>query len=122
MLASKVTALEVRGVDADLAARESWFSALKSDLSERFTSYADAKEHLFDYTRVFRPERGARLSPTAPPAVHRLAVRVELLLDVRAGGEENGDRVGVDRRSAFAGLQLAGAAGLARGLRRKRRV
>jgi putative transposase len=32
---------------------ESWFSTLKSELGERFESYAIAKEQLFDYIEVF---------------------------------------------------------------------
>jgi putative transposase len=37
----------------DNAAMESWFSTLKSELGERFESYAIAKEQLFDYIEVF---------------------------------------------------------------------
>jgi transposase InsO family protein len=37
----------------DNAAMESWFSTLKSELGERFESYAIAKEELFDYIEVF---------------------------------------------------------------------
>ncbi len=42
-----------RGNCYDNAAMESWFSTLKSELGERFESYATAKEQLFDYIEVF---------------------------------------------------------------------
>ena len=42
-----------RGNCYDNAAMESWFSTLKIELGERFESYADAKEKLFDYIEVF---------------------------------------------------------------------
>jgi transposase InsO family protein len=42
-----------RGNCYDNAAMESWFSTLKFELGERFTSYAKAKEDLFDYIEVF---------------------------------------------------------------------
>jgi hypothetical protein len=34
-------------------AMESWFSTFKSELGERFDSYANAKEQAFDYIEVF---------------------------------------------------------------------
>jgi putative transposase len=46
-----------RGNCYDNAVAESWFSTLKADLGERFESYADAKEKLFDYIEVFYNQR-----------------------------------------------------------------
>ena len=37
----------------DNAAAESWFSTFKFELGERFDSYAEAKEQIFDYIEVF---------------------------------------------------------------------
>ena len=42
-----------RGNCYDNAVMESWFSTFKSELGERFDSYADAKEQGFDYIEVF---------------------------------------------------------------------
>ena len=42
-----------RGNCLDNAAMESWFSTFKSELGERFESYAAAKEQTFDYVEVF---------------------------------------------------------------------
>jgi putative transposase len=42
-----------RGNCYDNAAMESWFSTFKSELGERFESYAEAKEKSFDYIEVF---------------------------------------------------------------------
>jgi transposase InsO family protein len=42
-----------RGNCLDNAAMESWFSTLKFELGERFESYAQAKEQLFDYIEAF---------------------------------------------------------------------
>ena len=42
-----------RGNCYDNAVAESWFSTLKAELGERFESYADTKEKLFDYIEVF---------------------------------------------------------------------
>lgn len=42
-----------RGACLDNAAMESWFSTFKSELGERFPSYANAKEEVFDYVEVF---------------------------------------------------------------------
>lgn len=42
-----------RGNCYDNAAMESWFSTFKSELGERFESYAQAKEKAFDYIEVF---------------------------------------------------------------------
>jgi putative transposase len=46
-----------RGNCYDNAVAESWFSTLKSELGERFESYAGAKEQLFDYIEVFYNQR-----------------------------------------------------------------
>src|SRR4029453_10035161 len=46
-----------RGNCLDNAAMESWFSTLKSELGERFESYARAKEELFDYIEAFYNQR-----------------------------------------------------------------
>jgi transposase InsO family protein len=42
-----------RGNCYDNAAMESWFSTFKSELGERFETYAEAKEKSFDYIEVF---------------------------------------------------------------------
>jgi transposase InsO family protein len=42
-----------RGNCYDNAVMESWFSTFKSELGERFDSYARAKEQAFDYIEVF---------------------------------------------------------------------
>ena len=46
-----------RGNCYDNAVAESWFSTLKSELGERFESYAETKEQLFDYIEVFYNQR-----------------------------------------------------------------
>jgi transposase InsO family protein len=46
-----------RGNCIDNAAMESWFSTVKSELGEKFTSYGNAKEELFDYIEVFYNQR-----------------------------------------------------------------
>ena len=46
-----------RGNCYDNAVMESWFSTVKSEESERFESYAHAKEALFDYIEVFYNQR-----------------------------------------------------------------
>jgi len=46
-----------RGNCYDNAVAESWFSTLKSELGERFESYAETKEKLFDYVEVFYNQR-----------------------------------------------------------------
>lgn len=46
-----------RGNCLDNAAMESWFSTFKSELGERFESYAAAKEKAFDYIEVFYNQR-----------------------------------------------------------------
>ena len=46
-----------RGNCYDNAVAESWVSTLKSELGERFESYAETKEKLFDYVEVFYNQR-----------------------------------------------------------------
>ena len=46
-----------RGNCYDNAVMESWFSTVKSEVGERFDSYAHAKEALFDYIEVFYNQR-----------------------------------------------------------------
>jgi transposase InsO family protein len=48
-----VCSMSRRGNCLDNAAMESWNSTLKSELGERFDSYAAAKAELFDYIEVF---------------------------------------------------------------------
>jgi putative transposase len=52
-----VCSMSGRGNCYDNAAMESWFSTFKSELGERFESYADAKEKAFDYIEVFYNQR-----------------------------------------------------------------
>lgn len=48
-----VCSMSGKGNCYDNAAMESFFSTLKSELGERFESYAEAKAQLFDYIEVF---------------------------------------------------------------------
>lgn len=52
-----VCSMSRRGNCYDNAAMESWFSTFKSELGERFESYAQAKEQSFDYIEVFYNQR-----------------------------------------------------------------
>jgi transposase InsO family protein len=52
-----VCSMSRRGNCHDNAAMESWFSTFKSELGERFESYAQAKEQSFDYIEVFYNQR-----------------------------------------------------------------
>jgi len=59
-----------RGNCYDNAVMEAFFSTVKSELGERFVSYADAKAELFDYLEVFYNQRrrhssAGRMSPAA---------------------------------------------------------
>jgi transposase InsO family protein len=59
---------------------ESWFSTFKSELGERFESYAEAKEKSFDYIEVFynvqrRHSTLGYLTPVEFERKHRQAVR-----------------------------------------------
>jgi putative transposase len=57
-----------RGNCHDNAVAESWFSTVKTELGERFDSYASAKENLFDYIEVFynRQRRHSSLDYVSP--------------------------------------------------------
>ena len=46
-----------KGNCIDNAVMESWFSSLKAELGERFETFAEAKEKLFDYIEVFYNQR-----------------------------------------------------------------
>jgi transposase InsO family protein len=72
-----VCSMSGRGNCYDNAAMESWFSTFKSELGERFESYADAKEKTFDYVEVFYNQRRLHssigyLSPAEFERRHRL--------------------------------------------------
>jgi hypothetical protein len=57
-----------RGNCYDNAAVKSWFSTFKSELGERFESYAEAKEKIFDYIESSTTSAGStRPSATSPP-------------------------------------------------------
>lgn len=65
-----------RGNCHDNAAMESRFSTFKSELGERFESYAEAKEKTFDYIEAFYNQRRIHsslgyLSPAALERRHR---------------------------------------------------
>jgi transposase InsO family protein len=64
-----------RGNCYDNAPMESWHSTLKSELGERFESYATAKEQLFDYIEVFynQQRRHSALGYESPAQYERSA-------------------------------------------------
>jgi transposase InsO family protein len=64
-----------RGNCYDNAPMESWNSTLKSELGERFDSYAAAKEQLFDYIEVFynQQRRHSALGYESPAEYERSA-------------------------------------------------
>jgi putative transposase len=64
-----------KGNCIDNAAMESWFSTLKSELGERFESFAQAKDELFDYIEVFynQKRRHSRLDYVSPAEYERKA-------------------------------------------------
>jgi len=64
-----------RGNCYDNAPMESWNSTLKSELGERFASYAAAKEQLFDYIEVFynQQRRHSALGYESPAQYERSA-------------------------------------------------
>ena len=65
-----------RGNCYDNAVAESWFSTLKFELGERFESYAQAKEDLFDYIEVFYNQQRRHSSlDYASPAGYEKASR-----------------------------------------------
>lgn len=63
-----------RGNCIDNAAMESWFSTFKSELGERFESYAQAKETTFDYIELFynQKRRHSSLGYLSPADFERL--------------------------------------------------
>jgi putative transposase len=63
-----------RGNCIDNAAMESWFSTFKSELGERFDSYAQAQEKTFDYIEVFynQQRRHSSLGYLSPADFERL--------------------------------------------------
>lgn len=66
-----------RGDCYDNAAMESWFSTFKSELGERFESYAEAKEKAFDYIELFynQQRRHSSLGYVSPADFERRADR-----------------------------------------------
>jgi putative transposase len=64
-----------KGNCIDNAAMESWFSTLKTELGERFESFAEAKEELFDYIEVFynQKRRHSSLDYVSPAEYERKA-------------------------------------------------
>jgi transposase InsO family protein len=78
------TILENRGITCSMSRRgncydnapmESWNSTLKSELGERFESYGEAKEQLFDYIEVFynQHRRHSALGYESPAQYERSA-------------------------------------------------
>jgi transposase InsO family protein len=82
-------ALEAKGITCsmsrkgdcyDNAAMEAFFSTVKFELGERFESYGEAKEKLFDYIEVFyNQERRHSTLGYASPAQHERAARMRLV-------------------------------------------
>ena len=70
-----VCSMSRRGNCLDNAAMESWNSTFKSELGERFDSFADAKEKSFDYIEVFynRQRRHSSLGYMSPAEYERVA-------------------------------------------------
>ncbi len=68
-----------RGNCYDNAVMESWFSTVKSEESDRFESFAHAKEALFDYIEVFynQRRRHSTLGPISPAEFERRATKNE---------------------------------------------
>jgi putative transposase len=78
-----VCSMSRRGNCHDNAAMESWFSTFKSELGERFGSYAEAKERTFDYIEVFYNQRRLHssigyLSPAEFERRRRLEVEAQV--------------------------------------------
>ena len=73
--AGLIASMSRRGNCYDNAAMESWNSTLKSELGERFDSYAAAKEQLFDYIEVFYNQQRlhSSLGYASPAAYERSA-------------------------------------------------
>lgn len=70
-----VCSMSRRGNCLDNAAMESWNSTLKSELSERFGSFAEAKAQLFDYIEVFynQQRRHSSLGNVSPAEYERVS-------------------------------------------------
>lgn len=64
-----------KGNCIDNAAMESWFSTLKMELGERFESFGQAKEEIFDYIEVFynQKRRHSSLDYVSPAEYERNA-------------------------------------------------
>jgi putative transposase len=74
-----ICSMSRRGNCYDNAAMESWFSTLKSELSENFESYGIAKAELFDYIEVFYNQQRLHSSlDYATPAEHERTARLKL--------------------------------------------
>lgn len=74
LAASGITcSMSRKGNCIDNAAMESWFSTLKSELGERFESFAQAKQELFDYIEVFynQKRRHSSLDYVSPAEYER---------------------------------------------------
>jgi putative transposase len=70
-----ICSMSRRGNCYDNAVMESFFSTVKSELADRFESYAAAKEQLFDYLEVFynQRRRHSTLGQISPAAFERRA-------------------------------------------------
>ena len=68
-----VSSMSRRGDCLDNAVSESFFSTLKSELGERFGSFAEARMQLFDYIEVFynQRRRHSTLGQISPAAFER---------------------------------------------------
>jgi putative transposase len=72
-----ICSMSRRGNCYDNAAMESWFSTLKSELSEDFESYGIAKGELFDYIEVFYNQQRLHSSLAySSPAEHERTARM----------------------------------------------
>jgi transposase InsO family protein len=78
--AGVVCSMSRRGNCLDNAAMESWNSTLKSELGERFETYAVAKEQLFDYIEAFyNPTRRHSALGYVSPAEYERSARMKLV-------------------------------------------
>jgi transposase InsO family protein len=66
-----------RGDCYDNAVMESFFSTVKSELADRFSSFSEAKMELFDYIEVFynQRRRHSTLGQISPAAFERRATQ-----------------------------------------------
>ena len=75
-----VCSMSRRGNCLDNAAMESWNSTLKSELGERFETYAAAKAQLFDYIEAFyNPRRRHSALGYQSPAAYERSARMKLV-------------------------------------------